>query len=102
MDGDGVGAGFFKRLDQNFRAFAHKVDVQEQRSQMANCSDDVLAKAEVGHKVAVHDIKVNPFCAGAMDAPKFSIQAGKIGGEKRWGNDKIPRGFWHMIVKDSK
>ena len=29
MDGDGVGAGFFKRLNQNFRAVAHKVNVQK-------------------------------------------------------------------------
>ena len=63
---------------------------------MANCFDDVRAKAEVGHEVAVHDVEVKPFRAGAMNAPKFSIEAGKVGGEKRWSNDEIPRGCWHM------
>lgn len=67
---------------------------------MANCFDDIWSKAEVGHEMAVHDVEVKPICAGAMNAPKFSIEAGKIGGEKRWGNDEIPRGCWHRIVGD--
>ena len=96
MDGDGVGAGFFKRLNQNFRTFAHEMDIQKQRSQMANCFDDVRSEADVRHKVAVHDVEVKPICAGAINAPKFSIQAGKVGGEERWGDDEIPRGCWHM------
>lgn len=82
VNGNGVGAGFFERLDQDFRAFAHEVNVQKQRSQAAKCFDDARSKAEVRHKVAVHDVEVKPICAGAINAPKFSIEAGKIGGEK--------------------
>ena len=97
VDGDGVGAGGLERLDEDFGALAHEVDVEEEGGEGAEGFDDVGAEAEVGDEVAVHDVEVEPLGAGAVDALEFSVEAGEVGGEEGGGDGGVPVGGWHEL-----
>jgi len=59
------------------------VNVEEKRlGTRPHGGDDGGTKGNVRHKVAVHDVEVQPVGAGADGAFGFRTQAGEIGGEQ--------------------
>lgn len=47
---------------------------------------DVWAKGKVGDEVTIHDVDVDPISVGY--GAHFFAQAGEVGGEDGWGNNR--------------
>ena len=76
-------AGLRERLQQNLRLAAHQVNIKEEiLGVRPHGGDDVGAEGDVRHKLAVHDVEVQPVGAGPFGAGGFFAQAGEIGGQQ--------------------
>jgi hypothetical protein len=61
----------------------HQVDVERQVRASADGFYDAWTNADVGDKVTVHHIDVDPVSAGGLGGANFFTQPGKIRGKDR-------------------
>ena len=47
---------------------------------------DSRANGDIGDKMSVHDINMNPVTSGGINGPDFFSQSGKVSGQNRWRN----------------
>jgi hypothetical protein len=47
---------------------------------------DSRANGDVGDKMSIHDIDMNPVTSGGINGPHFFSQSGKVSGQNRWRN----------------
>jgi hypothetical protein len=57
------------------------MDIECHFGEGAQSFDYGRAETNIGDKVAVHDVQVQPFSAGAADPEDFRPQAREIGGQ---------------------
>lgn len=87
VDGELLGAGLGEGFEEDLRSGAHQVDVEELSGEGSEVGDEGGAEGQVGDEMAVHDIEVQPFGAGAGGAKDFAVQPGELRGEEGRGND---------------
>ena len=76
-----VGAGVEVLLDLLVGVAHHEVDVHGEVRGGLHGAQHVRAEADVGHEVAVHDVKVDE--VGGGDVGHVGPEAGEVGGEHR-------------------
>jgi hypothetical protein len=86
VDGDQISTGCDKIVQIALGIDDHQMYVKEKISMLAQGTDDGRAKADIGDEHAVHDVKVQPIGATLLYAANLIGKAGKIGGQKGWGN----------------
>ena len=87
MNRNEVRACFREGFDVGEWVGDHQVAVEDEGGAFADACDDDGADGDVGNEVAVHDVDVEPFCAGCFDRADFLAETGEICGEDRWGDD---------------
>ena len=83
VDIDLVCAGFGKRFQQNFGARTHQVNIEKHLRDRPHRFDHLWAKGKIWHKMAVHDVEVQPLGIGFADARGLFSEAAKISRKKR-------------------
>ena len=82
MDDDLLRARLGERFEQNLRAAAHEMHVEEHFGERPQLRDDRRAEGDVRHEMAVHDVEVQPFRAGLGGAVNVLGELAEIGGEQ--------------------
>ncbi len=62
----------------------HQVDIKKHFGQRPDETDDSWSKGNIGDKMAVHDVEVQPLRAGTVGPFDFPAKTGVVGGEQRW------------------
>ena len=91
MHADMIGTCLGKGGDVGIDRGDHQMHVQLHRGMRAQGFDDQRAEGDVGDEMAVHDIQMQPFRAGALHRFGFFAQAGEISGQKAGGDEKSSR-----------
>ncbi len=68
VDGQAISAGPGKIGDERLRPLDHQVNVQRQGGDRPDGLHNGRADGEVGHKLAIHHVDMNPIGAGLVDA----------------------------------
>ena len=88
VHGDHVGAGLGERLQIGVARRDHQMDVEDLVGMRPQRLHDVGADGDIGHKVAVHDIDMDPVGPGHIDRADLFTQFGEVGGQNRRGDDQ--------------
>ena len=81
MHRNNVGAGFGKRLEIGIARCDHQMDIECLFGVRTDGANDVWADGNVGNKMAVHDIDMDPVGAGSIDGAHLLAEFCKIGGQ---------------------
>jgi hypothetical protein len=87
VDTDQIGAGLGERLDVALRFVEHEMRVEEELGSLAKGRDGLGTEAEVGHKMTIHDVQVDPRNAEGLDNLGAVREAGVVAGEDRRGEN---------------
>ena len=86
---DGVGAGLGEFGHQRIDRLHHQMHVDGRGDAvLAQCLADHRADGQVGHVVVVHNVEVDPVGAGGEHGFDFLAEAGEVGREDGWGDDR--------------
>ena len=86
---DDVGPGFGELRDNVVNRFDHQVDINRGCRVGAYGLTDHGADCQVGNIMVVHDIKMDPVCAGIDDIAHFFAKSGEIGGKQAGGDTDV-------------
>ena len=92
VDCDGVCAGFDKSRRVMIGMLDHQVDIERKLGLLAHKIDNRRPEGDIIDEMSVHDVAMNPICAGFFSGANFIGQAGKIGSENGGRDDNFLRG----------
>ncbi len=78
MDADPIGTGVNEGLDVILRFFNHKMDIKWERCNSPAGFNDEWTHGNVGYKMAIHHINVNPVNAGVLRLVYLIREVSKI------------------------
>ncbi len=91
MHGQQIRAGGDKGPHIALRRIHHQMHIQRQAGGLAHSLDDLRAKADVGHKAAIHHIQMDIIGTPGLGLADLLCQIAKIRGEDGWGQlDRWP------------
>jgi hypothetical protein len=79
MNGNPVGPGRGKVLQEMIRFVDHQVDVQRKCGYLSKVSYDCCPDGNGWHEAAIHNVDVDPVCASFLNGADLVTKAGKIG-----------------------
>ncbi len=86
MDGQSACTGFGKRLEVALGLFDHQMHIEGQSGDAPAGLHNEGSHGDVGDKVAVHDIDVQPVRTGRFAGSDLFAQTGEVGGKDGCGN----------------
>ena len=89
VDDHFIRPGFGKGFKQDFRLGTHEVNIEKQFRERTHRLDHLRAEGNVGHKVTIHDVEVQPVATGSLRTFGPLAEAGVIRSEQRWGDNYI-------------
>ena len=88
MHGDRIRARFGEGVEKRVDGRNHQMDVERLAGVRAERLHHCRPDGQVGHKMAVHHVDMDPVCAGAVDRAHFLAEPGEVGREDRGGDDR--------------
>ena len=83
----GIGPGVRKRVQHEINRRNHEVDIHDLFGVRAKRLNDHGSDRDVGHKMTIHHIDMNPVRTRCIDRAHFVSEARKISRKDRWGNE---------------
>src|SRR5256885_1506090 len=74
-------------IQQDFRFGAHQVNIKKRLCHWPNGPNYRWPKGNIRHKMAVHNIEVQPFCSRTVEAFDLFAEASKICSQQRGRNN---------------
>ena len=93
MERDDVCACFGKHRNHCIDRFDHQMHIDGDGHMGANCFANQRTDRQIRDIMIVHDVKVDPVCAGCNHVTNFFTQACKVCGQNGRGNAAIGRWF---------
>jgi len=81
MNGNNIGARLEKGFDVSIRVRNHQMDVEGQFGDFSQIGDNGWSHGNVGHKIAVHHIHVDPVGSGFFHGDDFLAQFAAVRGK---------------------
>ena len=87
VDTDDIGSRLAEGFQIGVRRRDHQVDIERDFDMRTQGFDDIWAKRDVRHKMAVHDVNMQPIGACGLDGARLFAKLSKIRGQQRRSDD---------------
>jgi hypothetical protein len=95
MDRDDIGTGLGKGLQIGLGRGDHQMHIKGHFGVLAQRFDQAGAEGDIGHKMPIHDVEMQPIRAGGLHRAHLLGQPAEVGGKKAGAN---AGGWVHLPV----